>query len=267
MSFPGPPGVATAAAGRRPRGAGPTSSTDSVSRSLHASRLGQPVSVRLSGRCPPRMPMQQSRRQSVSQQTVRPAHGPHRPARGASAPTWSELKSRSATPESPRVHGRVVEQRERQARRFQGGPTQTNAGMDAALLRRRCRLDAAAEAVLRLAVDRMSMSARGVNRTLKVFAVRTIAGLGRLDHILPPASRRRSTHPVRTDIHRPGPSYAFSKHGGCLHDERKCRAGGNGRCRLRRGVILLLAVIEQRDHAAPGGPWPRPRTWLVTLRP
>lgn len=127
-----------------------------------------------------------------------------------SAPTWSELKSRSATPESPRVRGRVVEARERQARRFQGGPTQTNAGMDAALLRRHCRLDAAAEAVLRLAVDRMSMSARGVNRTLKV--ARTIADLAGSDRILPPhvqeallfraPSERTFTDPAR-HMHSP----------------------------------------------------------------
>lgn len=99
------------------------------------------------------------------------------------APTWRELQTRPTAPESPVIRARVAAARARQARRFRGGRVHTNGQMGSAAVRRHCRLDAAAEAVLRMAVEQMSMSARGVDRTLKV--ARTIADIAGSARILP----------------------------------------------------------------------------------
>lgn len=97
------------------------------------------------------------------------------------APTWDELKARTGTPESPIVRQRVVEARARQSHRFQEYGVHTNGRMDARAVRRWCTLDATADAVLRLAVERLSLSARAVDKTLKV--ARTIADLAGSDRI------------------------------------------------------------------------------------
>lgn len=97
------------------------------------------------------------------------------------APTWTELKSRSQTPESETVRARVTEARAVQSRRFAGTPELTNGRMGTADVRRFCRLDAAAESVLRMAVEQLSISARAVDRTLKV--ARTIADLSGSERI------------------------------------------------------------------------------------
>lgn len=98
------------------------------------------------------------------------------------APTWGELKSRPTKPESPTTRARVTAARAVQARRFEGGPVQTNGRMQAADVRRYCRLDGVAESVLRMAVEHLSISARAVDRTLKV--ARTIADLAGSDRIM-----------------------------------------------------------------------------------
>lgn len=99
------------------------------------------------------------------------------------APEWDQLRRRSPGPQSPAVRQRVMEARARQARRFGGEPAQTNARMSKAQLRRHCALDPAGEAVLKMAAEQLALSARGVDRTLRV--ARTIADLAGSDRVLP----------------------------------------------------------------------------------
>jgi magnesium chelatase family protein len=66
---------------------------------------------------------------------------------------------------------------DRQAAR--GGPV--NGRLDAFEVRRDCRLDQRGETMLRRAIDRMSLSPRGVDRSLRV--ARTIADLAAAEDI------------------------------------------------------------------------------------
>lgn len=102
------------------------------------------------------------------------------------APVWSELRGEPGGPSSAEVRARVAQAREMQTRRFAEGPVRINARMDPQLVRRHCRLDARAEAVLQMAVERWRLSARAVVRTLKVArTVADLAGSGtiRADHL------------------------------------------------------------------------------------
>lgn len=98
-------------------------------------------------------------------------------------PTWGELTGGAPSPTTPQVRARVLEARARQARRFRGEAVRTNARMNEAMVRRFCRLDGAAEAVLGAAVERFHLSARAVARTLKV--ARTLADLAGRERIGP----------------------------------------------------------------------------------
>lgn len=91
------------------------------------------------------------------------------------APSWLELKERPRGPQSPAVRERVIEARRRQAYRFRDARAKTNAAMQGQDVRRWCALDGAAESVLRLAVEQLRLSARAVDKILKV--ARTIADL------------------------------------------------------------------------------------------
>jgi magnesium chelatase family protein len=73
------------------------------------------------------------------------------------------------------IRERVNGARIRQADRFHNRAIGTNAEMDARLLREVCKLDADIERFLLDAARRMSLSARGYSRILKV--ARTIADL------------------------------------------------------------------------------------------
>jgi magnesium chelatase family protein len=77
------------------------------------------------------------------------------------------------------VAGRVREALDRQSAR--GGPP--NARLDPAGVRRHCALDEAGEEMLRRAIDRMALSPRGVDRSLRV--ARTIADLAGAEAIEP----------------------------------------------------------------------------------
>ena len=118
----------------------------------------------------------------VPQQAVGAPDGSHRPVRGAGRPNGTSPAPLPG-PQSPVVRQRVMEARARQARRFGGEPAQTNARMSKAQLRRHCTLDPAGEAVLKMAAEQLALSARGVDRTLRV--ARTIADLAGSDRVLP----------------------------------------------------------------------------------
>jgi len=85
--------------------------------------------------------------------------------------TSDELLAARCGDSSSVVRARVVEARERQSRR--GG---LNAEITPSRLASDCRLDATGERLVRDAIDRGGMSARGVHRALRV--ARTIADLG-----------------------------------------------------------------------------------------
>jgi magnesium chelatase family protein len=94
------------------------------------------------------------------------------------AVTLGELRGRGG--ESTRaVADRVAAARAIQAARLpdaRGPSLPCNASLDAAAIRRHCRLDAAGQALLDRAFERLALSARALTRILKV--ARTIADLG-----------------------------------------------------------------------------------------
>ena len=83
---------------------------------------------------------------------------------------------------SKRVRDRVAEVRERQRARFEDNGLACNAEMGPVEVWEHCRVEEAAEALLRMAMDQLSLSARGFHRVLKV--ARTIADLAGSDQIL-----------------------------------------------------------------------------------
>jgi magnesium chelatase family protein len=84
-------------------------------------------------------------------------------------------------PRSGDVRARVTEARERQARRLAGTGIACNARLDARLSRRVVRLTPDAESALRAAYDREALSARGMQRVLRV--ARTVADLAHSDTV------------------------------------------------------------------------------------
>jgi magnesium chelatase family protein len=76
---------------------------------------------------------------------------------------------------SSNVRGRVIAARHRQSERYANDLIRTNAELTPALTGPNCPLDAQAARLLDVAVGRMSLSARGYDRVLKV--ARTIADL------------------------------------------------------------------------------------------
>ncbi|MCO6436270.1 MAG: YifB family Mg chelatase-like AAA ATPase [Phycisphaerae bacterium] len=91
------------------------------------------------------------------------------------AVTFAELRSsRDGTPSSSMIE-QVHRARERQRRRFEGDSTLTNGRMSGRQVRATCVLDAAAESVLRQAINELGLSARAHDKILRVS--RTIADL------------------------------------------------------------------------------------------
>ena len=83
---------------------------------------------------------------------------------------------------STSVRDRVAEVRERQRARFVDSGIKCNAEMGPVEVWEHCRVEEAAEALLRMAMDQLSLSARGFHRVLKV--ARTIADLAGAEQIL-----------------------------------------------------------------------------------
>ncbi len=97
------------------------------------------------------------------------------------AVSLSELKS-SPGETSDAVAARVLAARQAQLKRLDGAaPIPVNAALGEAELRRHCRLEGAAQTLLDSAFERLGLSARGLNRILKVS--RTIADLAHRERI------------------------------------------------------------------------------------
>lgn len=99
------------------------------------------------------------------------------------AVSYRELAAATARENSAVVARRVAAAREVQLARFAGSGHSTNADMTPAQVRRYCGVDREGERMLELAVERLALSARGINRVLKV--ARTIADLEGARGLLP----------------------------------------------------------------------------------
>ncbi len=89
---------------------------------------------------------------------------------------FSELSSERMSEKSAAVRERVMVARKVQEARFTGKKQHCNAQMTSQQLREICRIDAAGQALLEKAMERLGLSARAYDRILKV--ARTIADLG-----------------------------------------------------------------------------------------
>ena len=95
-------------------------------------------------------------------------------------PTLADLEFGASTAETTRdVAERVLEARQRAARRYAGTPWKVNADVPGPVVRRRFGLDADARAPLDLALSRGLVSARGADRVVRV--AWTVADLARHD--------------------------------------------------------------------------------------
>jgi magnesium chelatase family protein len=93
----------------------------------------------------------------------------------APAVPYDELRQGAPGEPSAAMRERVVTARQRQQERFGAGKVRVNARMNSAQVRKHCALDAEAEAMLRMAMESLHLSARAHDRILKV--ARTIADL------------------------------------------------------------------------------------------
>ncbi|MBI3272977.1 MAG: YifB family Mg chelatase-like AAA ATPase [Planctomycetes bacterium] len=89
--------------------------------------------------------------------------------------SYRELVTPGDGVRSADMRRQVEEARARQERRYQGERVFTNAALGPRQLKKHCKLGEAAEAVLRMAMERLNLSARAHSRVLKV--ARTIADL------------------------------------------------------------------------------------------
>jgi magnesium chelatase family protein len=90
---------------------------------------------------------------------------------------YKELSSKAVGETSQQVRERVVAAREIQMKRFSGMKGMyCNADMQSKEIQRYCKLDAAGEELLKMAINKLGLSARAYDRILKVG--RTIADLG-----------------------------------------------------------------------------------------
>lgn len=94
---------------------------------------------------------------------------------------YQELSSGPSGEPSEAIRARVTAARERQSRRFRGSAVLCNAQIPPSLLQEACVLSPKAQTLLRLAFERLGLSARAYDRVLKV--ARTIADLDGSDII------------------------------------------------------------------------------------
>ena len=96
---------------------------------------------------------------------------------------YEKLAADTTAESSASVRARVEAARARQWRRFEGARVSSNAEMGIRELKLHCALDAAGEALLKAAVQRLGLSARAYHRVLKV--ARTVADLAEHERIGP----------------------------------------------------------------------------------
>jgi magnesium chelatase family protein len=97
---------------------------------------------------------------------------------------FTELSAESVTEPSAAIRERVIRARQVQANRFSGEEgIYANAQMGSRLLRKTCTLDIASSKLLKVAMEKLHLSARAYDRILKV--ARTIADLASRENIQP----------------------------------------------------------------------------------
>ena len=97
---------------------------------------------------------------------------------------YKELSSKESGESSEMVRARVMQAREIQVHRFKGRKgLYANADMQSKDIREHCKLDAAGEELLRMAITKLGLSARAYDRILKVG--RTIADMAGSEDIRP----------------------------------------------------------------------------------
>ena len=97
---------------------------------------------------------------------------------------YKELASRELGEQSQRIRQRVIEARAIQMKRFAGRKGMyCNADMQSKDIQSFCKLDAAGEELLKMAITKLGLSARAYDRIQKV--ARTIADLTRASSIRP----------------------------------------------------------------------------------
>ncbi len=91
------------------------------------------------------------------------------------AVSYSEMTNVQPAEDSATIRRRVVAARELQLGRFKNTPARTNAGMSTRQMNEHCKLDEECNRIMEYAIRRLSISARGYTRILKV--ARTVADL------------------------------------------------------------------------------------------
>ena len=82
---------------------------------------------------------------------------------------YKELSSKESGESSEKIRARVMQARESQALRFKGRKGMyANADMQSKDIREYCKLDAAGEELLKMAITKLGLSARAYDRILKV---------------------------------------------------------------------------------------------------
>ena len=97
---------------------------------------------------------------------------------------FSELSSAKDFEKSEKIRARVIKARDRQAERFKDSPgVYCNAQMSSKMLKEICVISQVGSNLLKIAMERLNLSARAYDRILKVS--RTIADLAGTDDIKP----------------------------------------------------------------------------------
>ena len=94
---------------------------------------------------------------------------------------YEKLVDDSMAEHSENVRSRVQEARARQTKRYADSVLTCNAEMSASDIRQFCKIDAAAQSLMKTAMKQIHFTARGFHRTLKL--ARTVADLDNSDLI------------------------------------------------------------------------------------
>ena len=95
---------------------------------------------------------------------------------------YEKLASKKVAEDSALIRRRVEKARQIQGNRFQKQTIKTNSEMNIPQIKKYCQIDRTGESLLKNAVDKMNLSARGYHRILKL--ARTIADLSNEENIL-----------------------------------------------------------------------------------